>query len=91
MYNDDQYCATTCDCVKEAPKEPLSELLAKLNDLSKENLGLVCSIGDNLYGVGSKNDGNDPRPIDCMENCIRNTLAYANTTNQLLLKIRERL
>ena len=84
-------CTPACDCVKEPPKEPLSKLLGKLNDLSNENLSLVCSIGDNLYGSGPKTDGNAEGSIDCMESCIRNILEYAYETNRRLIKIRERL
>ena len=91
MYNETSNCVPVCDCATEPSKPALSELLGKLNDLSKENLNLVCSIGDNLYGTSPKNDGDEAYPIDCMESCIRNTLEYVNTTNQHLIAIRARL
>ncbi len=91
MYNEASNCIPVCDSVKEVPKEPLSELLGKLNDLSKENFSLVCSIGDNLYGTGPKADGDAEGTIDCMESCIRNILEYVNATNRRLIAIRERL
>ena len=84
-------CTPTCDCVKEPPKEPLSELLRKLDDLSKENFELVNSIKDNLYGDAPDTQKEGCAPIGCIEDCIKNILTNVNLTNAVLIQIRERL
>ena len=82
MYNDIQN-VPVCDCEAKEPRPALSDLLGKLNDLSKENLNLANSIKDNLYGAEPENG--------CMEDCIKDILANTSATNRILIQIRERL
>ena len=91
MYNDNQNCVPVCDCEGKESRPALSELLGKLNDLSKENLNLVNSIKDNLYGAAPEKDCTPTTPIGCMEDCIKDILTNASTTNRILIQIRERL
>lgn len=90
MYNDNQN-VPVCDCEMKEPRPALSQLLGKLNDLSKENLNLVNSIKDNLYGAEQKNGCAPTSPIECMEDCIKDILANTIETNSILIQIRERL
>ena len=91
MYNDNQNCVPVCDCDGKESRPALSELLGKLNDLSKENLNLVNSIKDNLYGAEPENGCAPTSPIGCMEDCIKDILANTSATNRILIQIRERL
>ena len=91
MYNDNQNCVPVCDCECKESRPALSELLGKLNDLSKENLNLANSIKDNLYGAEPENGCAPTSPIGCMEDCIKDILTNANLTNAVLVQIRERL
>lgn len=91
MYNDNQNCVPVCDCEGKEPRPALSELLGKLNDLSKENLNLANSIKDNLYGAEPENGCVPTSPIGCMEDCIKDILANTSATNRILIQIRERL
>ena len=91
-YNDNQNCVPVCDCTTKEPSRPaLSELLGKLNDLSKQNLNLANVIKDNLYGAEPENGCAATAPFECMEDCIKDTLENAYATNRLLIQIRERL
>ena len=91
MYNDNQNCVPVCDCEGKGSRPALSELLGKLNDLSKENLNLVNSIKDNLYGATPEEGRAPTSPIECMEDCIKDILANTIATNRILIQIRERL
>lgn len=91
MYNDNQNYVPVCDCEGKEPRPALSELLGKLNDLSKENLNLVNSIKDNLYGATPEEGCAPTSPIGCMEDCIKDILANTSATNRILIQIRERL
>lgn len=91
MYNDNQNCVPVCDCEGEGSRPALSELLGKLNDLSKENLNLANSIKDNLYGAEPENGCAPTSPIGCMEDCIKDILTNTIATNRILIQIRERL
>ena len=91
MYNDNQNCVPVCDCEGKESRPALSELLGKLNDLSKENLNLVNSIKDNLYGATPEEGCAPTSPIGCMEDCIKDILANTSATNLILIQIRERL
>lgn len=91
MYNDNQNCVPVCDCEAKEPRPALSDLLTKLNDLSKENLNLANSIKDNLYGAEPENGCAPTSPIGCMEDCIKDILTNTSATNRILIQIRERL
>ena len=91
MYNDNQNCVPVCDCEGKESRPALSELLGKLNDLSKENLNLANSIKDNLYGAEPENGCSPTAPIGCMEDSIKDILTNTNATNHILIQIRERL
>ena len=91
MYNDNQNCVPVCDCEGEESRPALSELLGKLNDLSKENLNLANSIKNNLYGAEPENGCAPMSPIECMEDCIKDILTNTIATNRILIQIRERL
>lgn len=91
MYNDNLNCVPVCDCEVKESRPALSELLGKLNDLSKENLNLANSIKDNLYGAEPENGCAPTSPIGCMEDCIKDILANTSATNRILIQIRERL
>lgn len=91
MYNDNLNCAPVCDCEVKEPRPALSELLGKLNDLSKENFELASVIKDNLYGAAPEKDCTPTAPIGCMEDCIKDILANTSATNCILIQIRERL
>lgn len=80
-----------CNCEAKESRPALSELLRKLNDLSKENFELVIGIKDNLYGAAPENGCTPTAPIGCMEDCIKDILANVNATNSILIQIRERL
>ena len=90
MYNDNQN-VPVCNCEAKDPRPALSDLLAKLNDLSKENLNLANSIKDNLYGAEPEEGCAPTSPIGCMEDCIKDILANTIATNRILIQIRERL
>lgn len=91
MYNDVQN-VPVCDCNEtKEPRPALSDLLGKLNDLSKENLNLANSIKDNLYGATPEEGCAPTSPIGCMEDCIKDILANTSATNRILIQIRERL
>lgn len=90
MYNENSNCVTTCDSVREAPKPLLSDLLAELNSLSESNLSLAIGIRNIIYGNALANE--DPSmPITCMEDSIKNAMALAMNTNEILVGIRDRL
>lgn len=91
MYNDNQNCVPVCDCEAKDSRPALSELLRKLDDLSKENFELVIGIKDNLYGAAPEKGCTPTAPIGCMEDCIKNILTNVNLTNTVLIQIRERL
>lgn len=91
MYNDIQNDVPVCDCEAKDSRPALSELLGKLNDLSKENLNLANTIKDNLYGAAPENGCTPTAPIGCMEDCIKDILGDASATNRILIQIRERL
>lgn len=90
MYNDNQN-APVCDCETKEPRPTLSELLGKINDLSKENLNLANIIKDNLYGATPEEGCAPTSPLGCMEDCIKDILANTSATNHILIQIRERL
>lgn len=90
MYNDVQN-VPVCDCEAKEPRPALSDLLGKLNDLSKENLNLANSIKDNLYGAEPENGCAPTSPLGCMEDCIKDILTNTIATNRILIQIRERL
>ena len=90
MYNENSNCVPTCDGVRESSKQPLSDLLAKLNSLNESNLSLALGIRNNLYGNALANE--DPSmPITCMEDSIKNAIALVMNTNEILVDIRDRL
>lgn len=91
MYNEASNCIPVCDCEVKESRPALSELLGKLNDLSKENLNLANTIKDNLYGAEPEKGCTPTAPIGCMEDCIKDILANASATNRILIQIRERL
>lgn len=91
MHNDNQNCVPVCDCEGKESRPALSELLGKLNDLSKENLNLANSIKDNLYGAEPENGCAPTSPIGCMEDCIKDILMNTSATNRILIQIREHL
>lgn len=91
MYNEASNCVPVCDCEVKESRPALSELLGKLNDLSKENLNLANTIKDNLYGAAPEKGCTPTAPIGCMEDCIKDILENACATNRLLIQIRERL
>ena len=91
MYNDNQNCVPVCDCEGKGSRPALSELLGKLDDLSKENLNLANGIKDNLYGAEPENGCAPTSPLGCMEDCIKDILANTSATNRILIQIRERL
>lgn len=88
MYNENA-CAPTNDIAP--PKPPLSELLAKLNDLSYQNLDLATLISNNLFGSKSENDCTPTKTVECMEDAIKSILENAHKTNAVLVQIRERM
>ena len=90
MYNDNLN-APVCDCEVKESRPSLSELLVKLNDLSKENFELANAIKDNLYGAAPEKGCTPTAPIGCMEDCIKDILANTSATNCILIQIRERL
>ena len=90
MYNENSNCVPTCDSVRESPKQPLSDLLAKLNDLSESNLSLALGIRNLLYGNALANEDSST-PITCMEDSIKNAMELAMDTHEILVGIRERL
>lgn len=90
MYNENSKCVPTCDGVQEPSKQPLSDLLAKLNSLSESNLSLALGIRNNLYGNALANEDSS-MPITCMEDSIKNAMKLAMDTNEILIDIRERL
>lgn len=90
MYNENSNCVPTCDSVREPSKQPLSDLLSKLNSLSESNLSLAIGIRNNLYGNALANE--DPStPITCMEDSIKNAMALVMHTNDILVGICDRL
>lgn len=91
MYNEASNCVPVCDCEAKESRPALSDLLGKLNDLSKENFELASAIKDNLYGAAPEKDCTPTAPIGCMEDCIKNILTNVNLTNAVLVQIRERL
>lgn len=91
MYNEASNCVPVCDCEVKESRPALSDLLVKLNDLSKENFELVNVIKDNLYGAAPEKGCTPTAPIGCMEDCIENILANTSATNRILIQIRERL
>ena len=90
MYNENSNCVPTFDSVLESPKQPLSDLLAKLNDLSESNLNMANGIKSSLYGITPAN-GDSPMQIGCMEDSIKNAMKLAMDTYEILVGIRERL
>lgn len=90
MYNENSNCVPTCDSVRESPKQPLSDLLARLNDLSESNLSLAIGIRNLLYGNALANEDSS-KPIICMEDSIKNAMALVMNTNEILVDIRNRL
>lgn len=91
MYNEASNCVPVCDCEGKESRPALSELLGKLNDLSKENFELVNVIKDNLYGAAPEKGCTPTAPIGCMEDCIKDILENTIATNRILIQIRERL
>lgn len=91
MYNEASNCVPVCDCETKEPRPALSNLLGKLNDLSKENFELANVIKDNLYGAAPENGCSPTAPIGCMEDCIKDILANTSATNSILIQIRVRL
>lgn len=83
--------AANVKCNMPIQEPGIHDLLARLNDLAKENRGLSYQIRDNLFGL-IPNEGNScEKMIGCAKDAIEDSIARLSEATDILHYVRDHL
>lgn len=76
--------AANVKCNMPIQEPGIHDLLARLGDLAKENLGLSYQIRDNLFGLIPTEDNSCEKTIGCAKDAIEDSIERLSETNDIL-------
>ena len=76
--------AANVKCNMPTPEPGIHDLLARLGELAKENLGLSYQIRDNLFGPIPTEGDSCEKTIGCAKDAIEDAIARLSETNDIL-------
>ena len=83
--------AANVKCNMPIQEPGIHDLLARLNDLAKENRGLSYQIRDNLFGLIPTEGDSCEKTVGCAKDAIEDSIERLSETNDILRYIVDHL